>query len=114
MDEDLREPDAVASHRWRTLPLHSVNPTMNPQDAMQMAEGMGLTLPSPAWIFGCILFSLIGFAAWRYGKVVARPPIRWLGAALMFYSYLTSPTWLLYGVGVALCAAVWWVRRGAE
>lgn len=87
---------------------------MNPQDAMRMAEGMGLTLPSPAWIFGCILFSLLGFAAWRYGKVVGRPPIRWLGVALMFYSYLTSPTWLLYGVGIALCVAIWWVRPGTE
>ena len=30
--------------------------------------------------------------------------MRWLGAALMFYPYLTRPTWLLYGAGIALCA----------
>ena len=87
---------------------------MNPQDAMRMAEDAGLTLPSPAWIFGCILFSLIGFAAWRYGKVSGRPPIRWLGVALMFYSYATGPTWLLYGVGIALCVAIWWYRPSAD
>jgi len=73
-----------------------------------------MTLPTPAWFFGCILFGLIGFAAWRYGKVMAQPRIRWLGAALMVYPYLTRPTWLLYGAGIALCAAIWWVRPRSD
>ena len=55
---------------------------MNPAETLELAKEAGLTLPSPAWIFGCILFSLIGFAAWRYGKFVQRPRIRWLGLAL--------------------------------
>jgi hypothetical protein len=83
---------------------------MNPAATLQAAQEAGLTLPSPAWFFGCILFGLVGFAAWRYGKFVEHPRIRWLGAALMLYPYLTRPTWLLYGVGIALCAAVWWDR----
>ena len=83
---------------------------MNPTDALELAKQAGLTLPSPAWIFGCILFSLIGFAAWRYGKYVKSPPIRRLGLALMLYGYIAGPTWLLYGAGFALCAAVWWYR----
>ena len=87
---------------------------MDPQDALELAKSAGLTLPSPAWIFGCILFSLVGMAAWRWGKVVQRPRIRWLGVALMFYSYVTSPTWLLYGAGIALCGAIWWNRPGAD
>jgi hypothetical protein len=83
---------------------------MNPAEALQTAHQLGLTLPSPAWIFGCILFGLVGLAAWRYGKVIGHPRIRWLGIALMLYPYLTSRTWMLYGVGIALCAAVWWNR----
>ena len=41
---------------------------MNPAATLQAAQEAGLTLPSPAWIFGCVLFGLLGFAAWRYGK----------------------------------------------
>jgi len=26
---------------------------------------MGLTLPSPAYLFGALMFGVIGFAAWR-------------------------------------------------
>jgi hypothetical protein len=83
---------------------------MNPTDAVKIAQEMGFTLPSPAWIFGCVLFGLVGLAAWRYGKVAEHPRTRWLGVALMFYPYLTSRTWMLYGVGIALCAAIWWYR----
>lgn len=87
---------------------------MQAHDALELARSAGLTLPSAAWIFGSILFSLLGLVAWRWGKVVERPRIRWLGAALMLYSYVTGPTWLLYGVGIALCGAIWWVRSGAD
>ena len=94
-------------------PVQAHSGAMDPQDALELARSAGLTLPSPAWIFGCILFSLLGLAAWRWGKVVQRPRIRWLGVALMFYSYVTGPTWLLYGVGIALCGAIWWNRPRA-
>jgi len=87
---------------------------MDAADALDIARDAGLVLPSPAWIAGCVLFSLVGLAAWRYGKAVERPAIRWLGLALMLYSYFTAPTWLLYGVGLALCAAIWWNRPRAD
>jgi hypothetical protein len=32
--------------------------------------------------------------------------MRWLGVALMLYPYVISQTWLLYGVGTALCAGL--------
>lgn len=83
---------------------------MDPANPIALAKHAGLTLPSPAWILGCILFSLVGFAAWRYGKVMQLPRIRWLGVALMFYGYVAGPTWLLYGIGFVLCAAIWWNR----
>ena len=87
---------------------------MNPADTLQMAKDAGLVLPSPAWIVGCLLFSLLGLAAWRLGKSRALPRVRWLGGALMVYSYATSATWLLWAVGAALCGAVWWCWRRGE
>lgn len=83
---------------------------MDFSEALRTAQALGLTLPTPAWIFGAILFSLVGIAAWYYGKARQEPRVRWLGLALMLYSYVTPATWLLYGVGIALCVAVWWYR----
>jgi len=84
---------------------------MNPQDARQLAQGAGFGLPSPAYLLGLLLFSLAGFAAWRYGKVAGRPLTRWLGMALMLYPYLAGSTWLLYLAGAGLCAGIWWDGR---
>ena len=52
------------------------------------------------------VFGLAGLAAWRYGRKTDHAPTKWLGVALMFYPYAISRTWMLYAVGVALCAAV--------
>jgi hypothetical protein len=76
---------------------------MNDLSALQ---SMGLTLPSPAYILGAVLFGLVGFGAWRYGKRMERPRTKWLGVALMFYPYAVSQTWLLYAVGALLCAGL--------
>ena len=71
---------------------------------------LGLELPSPAYILGAILFGLVGFAAWRFGRRRDRRVTKWLGVALMFYPYLVSQTWALYAVGVALCAGLYFDR----
>ena len=73
---------------------------------LQELQSLGLTLPSPAYIFGAIVFSLIGFAAYRYGSKAQRKSTKWLGVALMLYPYAVSPTWLLYVIGFALCAGL--------
>ncbi len=77
---------------------------MNELDALQ---SLGLELPSPAYIIGVILFSLIGMVAWYVGRRKERPRTKWLGVALMFYPYVVWSTWMLYAVGVALCAGIW-------
>lgn len=73
---------------------------------MNELTALGLSLPSPAYLFGMVVFGLVGWAAFRWGKKAARPRTRWLGVALMLYPYAVSRTWLLYAIGVALCAAI--------
>ena len=76
-------------------------------DTTQALESFGLTLPSPAYIAGAVLFGLLGLAAYRYGKRTERPRSKWLGIALMLYPYVVPQTWLMYVIGVALCAGVY-------
>jgi len=76
-------------------------------DELKALQSLGLTLPSPAYIAGVLIFGLVGFVAYRRGKKAGRPRTKWLGVALMLYPYLTAPTWLLYLVGAALCLALY-------
>lgn len=69
-------------------------------------KGLGLDLPTPAYLFGALLFGILGYVAWRRGKQLSRPRTRWLGLALMLYPYLVGSTWVLYAAGAALCAGV--------
>ena len=80
-------------------------------DELRNLESMGLTLPSPAYLAGAILFGILGYAAYRYGKKTSNATTKWLGIALMLYPYAISETWQLYAVGVALCIGVY-VSRG--
>lgn len=79
-------------------------------DSLNALKSMGLTLPSPAYIFGALLFGLIGYAAYRYGKKAALPYPKWIGVTLMLYPYAISATWPLYLVGCALCVALYIFR----
>jgi len=76
-------------------------------DELAALQSLGLALPSPAYIVGAVVFGLVGLVAWRRGRKLERPRTRWLGVALMLYPYAVSATWLLYAVGLALCAGVW-------
>ena len=71
---------------------------------------MDFILPSAAELFASILFSTIGFAAFMYGKKSAHFQPMLVGVALMIYPYFISGTALLYGVGIVLCAALYWWR----
>ncbi|MGS0754372.1 hypothetical protein ACVBEH_06390 [Roseateles sp. GG27B] len=70
-------------------------------------QALGLELPSPAYIFGALLFGLIGMLAFRHGRRSEHRVTLWLGVALMLYPYAVSSTWMLYGVGLALCAGIY-------
>ena len=75
-------------------------------DNLLELQSLGFTLPSPAYIFGAVVFGIIGFAAYRYGKKTQRNTTKWLGVALMLYPYVISQTWLLYVAGAVLCAGL--------
>jgi chromate transport protein ChrA len=73
---------------------------------LQALELIGFTLPSPIYLLGAIVFGLIGYAGYRYGKKADVPTAKWIGIALMLYPYVISETWLLYFLGVALCVGL--------
>lgn len=80
-------------------------------DRLAYLESLGLTLPSPTYIFGAIAFGLVGLAAYVRSKKVASPTTKWLGVALMLYPYAVSQTWLLYAVGTGLCVGLFVAQR---
>lgn len=67
-------------------------------------------MPAPAALFAMLLFSLIGFAAFLYGKRSANFSYMAIGAVLIGYTYFVSDTLLLYLIGAALCGALYWFR----
>ena len=74
---------------------------------MDSLGDLGLTLPTPAYLLGMLLFGIYGWVAFRRGKQAASPNLRWSGLVLMLYPYAVSDTWMLWGIGLALCAWVW-------
>jgi hypothetical protein len=80
-------------------------------DELKMIQDAGFAWPSPAYLFGALLFGIVGFAAYRYGKKTQHIAPRGIGLALMLYPYLISQTWLLYLVGAALCGALYFYRH---
>lgn len=64
----------------------------------------------PWSLMGSLVFSGIGFVAFRYGKTTANFSLVALGGALMVYSYFTPTAPLTWGVGAALSAAAWYSR----
>jgi hypothetical protein len=75
-------------------------------DDLATLQALGLELPSPEYLFAAVVFGLIGLAAFRHGRKTGRRRTVWLGVGLTIYPYAISRTWLLYVVGVALCAGV--------
>jgi hypothetical protein len=75
-------------------------------DEINALEAMGLVLPSPAYIFGAIVFGIMGIIAFRHGRKTRQSVVMWSGLALMLYPYAVSQTWLLWVIGFGLCTFV--------
>jgi len=68
-------------------------------------------VPTPAALFGSIVFGVIGLVAFRYGKKSALIVPMLLGLGLMVYPWFVYETWMLYAIGCALTGAVWFFRN---
>jgi hypothetical protein len=73
------------------------------KDELAVLDALGITLPSTAYIIGVLIFGIVGYVVYRYGKKMSLQATKWIGVALMLYPYAISTTWLLYTVGAALC-----------
>ena len=80
-------------------------------DELKTMESLGLTMPSPVYLFGAVLFGVVGIAAYRYGKKAESSAPKWIGVALMIYPYAISETWMLYVFGGVLCVALYVFRN---
>lgn len=80
-------------------------------DKIEVGQLMGFTMPAPGYLFGAILFGIIGIAAFRYGKKVSNFGMMLIALGLMVYPYFISSTWQLYLIGVGLCGALYWFRH---
>jgi hypothetical protein len=58
-------------------------------------------------IAGGLVFSVIGWGAWRYGKQLDLWKPVAIGVALMVYPYFTFTAWLTWLVGCGLCVLLW-------
>ena len=58
-----------------------------------------------------LVFGMIGWGAYRYGKQLELIYPRVLGVALMVYPYFVSNRWLIWMVGVILLVLLWIKRH---
>ena len=62
---------------------------------------------SPFNILGGLMFSVIGWGAWRYGRQLDLWKPVAIGLLLMIYPYFTPSAWWTWGVGTGLCVLLW-------
>jgi H+/Cl- antiporter ClcA len=80
-------------------------------DEAQLNDSLMSMLPTPTYLLFAIIFGVIGFAAFRYGKKTERTRAKWTGVALMLYPYaIGSDTRLLILIGTALCGVLYFYR----
>lgn len=87
---------------------------LNDKDKTEFLEYSGLPQInkfSPAKVIAYIIFGIIGFVAFMYGKKSAlfRPAI--IGLALMLYPYFFKGVLAIYLVGIALTLALYFWRE---
>jgi hypothetical protein len=58
-----------------------------------------------------MLIGSVGFVAFMYGKRQGRLPQMIAGLVLMGYPYFVSNLWLMGGIAVAVCGALWGVVK---
>ena len=77
---------------------------------MNELTGLGsleLSLPSPAYLLGAIIFGAVGYIAFRRGRRASEPALTWAGITLMVYPYAVPVTWMLWVIGALLCSWIY-------
>jgi hypothetical protein len=94
-------------------PLESLsfNINGNTMDELNTLPTTGLTLPSPAYLAGTLIFGIIGYIGFRYGQKTASLTTKWLGISLMLYPFAIAETWQIYAVGCALSLGLYYNWR---
>jgi len=79
---------------------------------MEGLEGidLGLGSLSLATILIAIVFSIVGWIAFRYGRKNQEPRPLLLGIALMAYGYFVSNAWISLGIGALLTLLIFFPR----
>ena len=57
-----------------------------------------------------VLFGLVGFAAFRYGRKNSEPRHLFIGIALMAYGYFVTNAWVSLAIGTVLTLALFFPR----
>ena len=65
---------------------------------------------SPWTILLAVVFGLVGFAAFRYGRKNSEPRPLLLGVALMAYGYFVTNVWASLAIGSVLTLALYFPR----
>jgi len=71
---------------------------------------LGLGSLSLATILIAIVFSIVGWIAFRYGRKNHEPRPLFLGIALMAYGYFVSNAWISLGIGALLTLLIFFPR----
>jgi MFS family permease len=71
---------------------------------------LGLGSLSLATILIAIVFSIVGWIAFRYGRKNNEPRPLFLGIALMAYGYFVSNAWISLGIGALLTLLIFFPR----
>jgi hypothetical protein len=66
---------------------------------------------NPATLVAGLIFGLIGFVAFTYGKATERWMTMVLGLVLMVFPYLVSEPWLIYTIGSALTIGLFVIKN---
>ncbi len=64
----------------------------------------------PYAIFLAIIFSLVGYCAWRYGRKTQSGRHMILAVALMGYGYFVTNPWWSLAVGSVLTVLLFWPK----
>jgi hypothetical protein len=57
-----------------------------------------------------VIFGLVGFAAFRYGRKNSEPRPLFIGVALMAYGYFVTNPWVSLAIGSVLTLALFFPR----